>query len=327
MGKLDQIAFARYAAIAVVALASAAGSAQTYPTKPIRFVIGFAPGGASDIVSRIIGEKLAESLGQPVVIDNRPAATGSAAAGLVAKSPADGYTMLCAATSTLAVNPSLYSRLPYDSLRDFSPVAQFVSMPNLLVVNPAVPARTVSELINLARAEGGKLAYASAGVASSNHMAAELFNHMTRIKMVHVPYKGGGPAVTALLGNEVPVLFATIVSVVPHVKSGRLRPLGLTGSIRSPTLPDVPTIAEAGVPGYESTIWYGAVLPAGAPKPVVARLNAEIGKILNLADVRARFIALGAEPVVRTADEFTQYIRAEMKKWDSVVKQAGIRAE
>jgi tripartite-type tricarboxylate transporter receptor subunit TctC len=302
-------------------------TAQPYPNKPIRFVLGYAPGGASDVVSRIVGTRLADALGQPVVIDNRPAAAGSAAAGMVARTPADGYTMMLAATSTLAVNPSMYKNLPYDSLRDFTYVANFVSMPNLLVVNPNIAAKSVPELIALAKAEDGRLTYASAGIGSSNHFTAELFNYMARVRMTHIPYKGGGPAMVDVAGGQVALLFATIVSAIPHVKAGRLRPLGVTSAQRSPSMPEVPTIAEAGLPGYESTIWYGTVLPAGAPAAIVDRLSSEIEKLLKTQDVKERFHALGAEVLFMTPARFTQYVRAEIKKWSVVVRETGMRAD
>jgi len=305
----------------------AAAAAQPYPSKPIRFVLGYAPGGASDIVARIVGTPLSDALGQPVVIDNRPAAAGSAAAGMVARTPPDGYTMMLAATSTLAVNPSMYKSLPYDSLRDFAYVANFVAMPNLLVVNPKVAAKSVPDLIALARAEGGRLTYASAGIGSSNHFTAELFNYLAKVKMTHVPYKGGGPAMVDVASGQVALVFATIVSAIPHVKAGRLRPLGVTSANRSPSMPDVPTIAEAGLPGYESTIWYGVVLPAGPPQPVVARLSSEIEKILNTQEVKDRFHALGADVLFMTPERFTQYVRAEIKKWSVVVQATGMRAD
>ena len=279
------------------------------------------------MVSRIVGTRLSEALGQPVVIDNRPAAAGSAAAGMVARTPADGYTIMLAATSTLAVNPSMYKNLPYDSLRDFTYLANFVSMPNLLVVNPNVAAKTVPELIALARAEEGRLTYASAGIGSSNHFTAELFNYMAKVKMTHIPYKGGGPALVDVAGGQVASIFATIVSVIPHIKANRVRSLGVTSGKRSAILPDVPTISEAGLPGYESSIWYGVVLPANAPAAVVSKLDGEIDKLLKTADVRERFQALGADVMYMGPAEFTQYVRAEIKKWNVVVRATGMRAD
>lgn len=302
-------------------------AAQPYPSKPIRFVLGYSPGGASDVVARIVGTRLSDALGQPVVIDNRPAAAGSAAAGMVARTPADGYTLMLAATSTLAVNPSMYKSLPYDSLKDFTYLANFVSMPNLLVVNPNIAVKSVPELIALAKAEDGRLTYASAGIGSSNHFTAELFNYMAKVRMTHIPYKGGGPALVDVAGGQVAVIFATIVSAIPLAKSGRLRPLGVTSANRSPSMPDVPTIAEAGLPGYESTIWYGMVMPAGAPRPIVARLSSEIEKLLKTQDVKDRFQTLGAEIMYLPPERFEQYVRAEIKKWSIVVKETGMRAD
>ena len=318
---------ASIALVALTAISAGNAHAQSYPSKPIRFVLGYAPGGASDVVSRIVGTRLSEALGQPVVIDNRPAAAGSAAAGMVARTPADGYTIMLAATSTLAVNPSMYKNLPYDSLRDFTYLANFVSMPNLLVVNPNVAAKTVPELIALARAEEGRLTYASAGIGSSNHFTAELFNYMAKVKMTHIPYKGGGPALVDVAGGQVASIFATIVSVIPHIKANRVRSLGVTSGKRSAILPDVPTISEAGLPGYESSIWYGVVLPANAPAAVVSKLDGEIDKLLKTADVRERFQALGADVMYMGPAEFTQYVRAEIKKWNVVVRATGMRAD
>ncbi len=315
------------AAFASYPLAHENADAQTYPNRPIRFVIGYAPGGASDIVSRIVGTRLSDALGQSIVIDNRPAAAGSAAAGMVARTAPDGYTLMLAATSTLTVNPSMYRNLPYDTLRDFTFVANFVSMPNLLVVHPNVAAKSVTDLIALARSEAGRLTYASAGIGSSNHIAAELFNHMGKVKMTHVPYKGGGPALIDLTGGQVSLLFATIVSAIPHVKSARLRPLGVTSAARSPSMPEVPTIAEAGLPGYDFTIWYGAVLPAGAPRPIVDRLSGEVEKLLTIPEVKERFLALGADILYMPPDKFRQYVAAEIRKWAIVVKETGMRPD
>ncbi len=306
---------------------AASAAAQNYPNKPIRLIVGYSAGGGTDVIARIVGLRLSEVLGQPIVVDNRPAAAGSAAAGLVARSPADGYTLFVAATSTLAVNPSLYKNLPYDTAKDFTPVAQIVSMPNLLVVTPSLPAASVAELIALAKAERGKLTYASGGVGSSNHFTAELFNYMAGVKMTHIPYKGGGPAMVDVASGQVAIFFSTIASAMPQVKSGRLRALGVTSARRSQSLPEVQTIAEGGLPGYESTIWYGALLPAHAPKDIVVRLNAEIVKILKTAEIRQKFLALGADTVITTPEQFTQYIRTEIIKWDKVVKDAGISAE
>ena len=306
---------------------AASAAAQNYPNKPIRLIVGYSAGGGTDVIARIVGLRLSEVLGQPIVVDNRPAAAGSAAAGLVARSPADGYTLFVAATSTLAVTPSLYKNLPYDTAKDFTPVAQIVSMPNLLVVTPSLPAASVAELIALAKAERGKLTYASGGVGSSNHFTAELFNYMAGVKMTHIPYKGGGPAMVDVASGQVAIFFSTIASAMPQVKSGRLRALGVTSARRSQSLPEVPTIAEGGLPGYESTIWYGALLPAHAPKDIVVRLNAEIVKILKTAEIRQKFLALGADTVITTPEQFTQYIRTEIIKWDKVVKDAGISAE
>jgi len=295
--------------------------AQSYPAKPIRFVVGFTAGGASDITSRIIGQKLTEHLGQAVIIDNRAGASGTIAGGIVAKAPPDGYTLLSGATSILAINPALYAKLDYDSLRDFAPVSQTVSMPQLLVVHPSVKATTLKELLALAKAKPGELNYSSSGTGSSSHLAMELLKYMTGINVVHVPFKGSGQAMPNLLAGQVQLVFDPMPSSLPHVKSGRLRAIAISTATRSPAIPELPTVAEAGVPGYESSLWYGVLLPAQTPSAVVAKLNQTINAILREAEVGERFAALGAEPRGGTSAEFGAYIGTE------VIKAVGIRAD
>ena len=301
--------------------------AQSYPTKPIRFVVGFTAGGASDITSRIIGQKLTEHLGQPVIIDNRAGASGTIAGGIVAKAPPDGYTLLSGATSILAINPALYAKLDYDSLRDFAPVSQTVSMPQLLVVHPSVKATTLKELLALAKAKPGELNYSSSGTGSSSHLAMELLKYMTGLNVVHVPFKGSGQAMPNLLAGQVQLVFDPMPSSLPHVKSGRLRAIAISTATRSPAIPELPTVAEAGVPGYESSLWYGVLLPAQTPSAVVAKLNQTINAILREAEVGERFAALGAEPRGGTSAEFGAYIGTEVRKWGKVIKAVGIRAD
>jgi len=301
--------------------------AQSYPTKPIRFVVGFTAGGASDITSRIIGQKLTEHLGQPVIIDNRAGASGTIAGGIVAKAPADGYTLLSGATSILAINPAIYAKLDYDPLRDFVPVSQTVSMPQLLVVHPSVKATTLKELIALAKAKPGELNYSSSGTGSSSHLAMELLKYMTGINVVHVPFKGSGQAMPNLLAGQVQLVFDPMPSSLPHVKSGRLRAIAISTATRSPAVPELPTVAESGVPGYEISLWYGVLLPAHTAPATVARLNQTINAILRETDVGERFAGLGADPRGGTSAEFRQYISAEVIKWGKVIKAIGIRAD
>jgi tripartite-type tricarboxylate transporter receptor subunit TctC len=302
-------------------------SAQAYPTKPLRILVGFSPGGASDITTRIVGQKLAEAFGQPVVTDNRAGASGAIAARIVAQSAPDGYTLLSGATSILAINPAMMSKLGYDSVRDFTPVSQTVSMPQLLVVHPSVKANTLKELIALAKARPGELNYSSSGSGSSSHLAVELLKTMTGINLVHVPFKGSGQSMPALLAGQVQMIFDPIPTSLPHVKTGKLRALVISTAKRSPAIPELPTAAEAGVPGYESSLWYGLLLPAGAPAGLVARLNKVVNDGLRAPDLVERFAALGAEPVGSTEDAFNKTIIEEVAKWGRVIKSAGIRGE
>ena len=312
-----------FIACAVASLAHAQG----YPAKPIRYVVGFTAGGASDITSRIIGQKLSEHLGQPVIIDNRAGASGTIAAGIVAKAPPDGYTLLSGATSILAINPGLYKKLDYDSLRDFAPVSQTVSMPQLLVVHPGVKAATLKELLALAKARPGELNYSSSGSGSSSHMAMELLKSMAGINVVHVPFKGSGQAMPALLAGQLQLVFDPMPSSLPHVKAGRLRAIAISTAKRSPAIQDLPTVAESGVPGYESSLWYGVLLPARTPPAIVAKLNQTINAILREPDVLERFAGLGAEPLGNSSAEFGKYIASEVVKWGKVIKAVGIQAE
>ncbi len=295
--------------------------------KPIRFVVGFTAGGASDITARIVGQKLTEHLGQPVIIDNRPGASGTIAGGIVAKAPPDGYTLLAGATSILAINPALYKKLDYDPLRDFAPVSQTVSMPQLLVVHPSVKAATLKELLVLARAKPGELNYSSSGTGSSSHLAMELLKYMTGIDVVHVPFKGSGQAMPNLLAGQVQLVFDPMPTALPHVKSGRLRAIAISTATRSPAIPDVPTVAQAGVPGYESSLWYGVLLPSRTPAEIVAKLNLTVNALLREAEVGERFAALGAEPLGGSSADFGKYIGVEAIKWGKVIKAVGMRAD
>jgi tripartite-type tricarboxylate transporter receptor subunit TctC len=309
------------------AMLAAAAPAQPYPGKPLRILVGFSPGGASDITTRIIGQKLGEAFGQPVIIDNRAGASGAIAARIVAQSAADGYTLLSGATSILAINPAMMAKPGYDSIRDFTPVSQTVSMPQLLVVHPSVKAGTLKELIALAKARPGELNYSSSGSGSSSHLATELLKFMTGISLVHVPFKGSGQSMPALLAGQVQLIFDPIPTSLPHVKAGKLRALAISTAKRSPAIPELPTAAEAGVAGYESSLWYGLLLPAAASPAVVAKLNQAVNDGLRAPDLVERFATLGAEPVGSTASAFGKTIAEEIIKWGRVIKSAGIRSE
>ena len=298
-------------------------SAQNYPNKPIRFIVPFAPGGIADVVARIITPKLSESLGQPIVIDNRGGAGGTLGTDIAAKSLPDGYTFVVPAASH-TTTPSLYSKLSFDPVKDFVAVAQVVSAPWALVVHPSVQAKSVKEFIELAKSKPGQLNFGSAGNGSSNHLAGELFNIMAGVKTVHVPYKGSGPAMVDLLGGHLSFMFDAINTSIEHIQAGNLRPLAVSTLKRSRIAPDLPTISESGVPGYESATWIGILAPAGTPKEIVTRLNNEIVKVLKLPEIRDRLSKQGTEPVGSTPEEFDKFVKAEIAKWAKVIKDAGI---
>ena len=313
---------------AALALVAATGiHAAEYPAKPIRFVIAFPPGGASDVLTRLVGGRLSESLGQSLVYDNRPGAGGNIAGEIVAKSPPDGYTLLMGNNAILATNASLYKNMGFDPVKDLAPVVLLASQPNILVVHPSLPVKSVKELVALARARPGQLNYASSGSGLAAHLAGEMFKSMTGTSMVHIPYKGAGPALIDMLAGQCQVMFATALSVQPHLKSGRLRPLAVTTAKRSPSMPDLLTVAEAGVPGFEATTWHGVVAPAGTPQPVIGRLNSEINKVLQMPDVRERLTTQGAEVIGGTPKEFADYIKAEIPRWAKVIRDSGARAD
>jgi len=293
----------------------------------MRFLVGFTPGGASDITTRIIGQKLNENFGQPVIIDNRAGASGAIAARIVAQAAPDGHTLLSGATSILAINPALSARLDYDPVRDFAPVSQTVSMPQLLVAHPSVKATNLRELIALAKARPGELNYSSSGSGSSSHLAVELLKFMTGINLVHVPFKGSGQSMPALLAGQVQLIFDPMPTSLPHVKAGRLRALAISTAKRSPAIPELPTVAESGVPGYESSLWYGVLVPTATPGTIVTRLNKALNDVLRTPDLVERFAALGAEPLGSSPAAFGKYIREEIAKWDKVIKGTGIKAE
>jgi tripartite-type tricarboxylate transporter receptor subunit TctC len=313
-------------AIVVLLALSFSAEAQTYPAKPIRIVVPFAPGGGADIIARILGQKMTESWGQQVVVDNRAGASGNIGAELVAKSAPDGYTLLMA-SSALAINPSVYKSVPYDALKDFAPITQPGLLPNILVVHPSLPVKTVKDLVALSKSRPGQLSYASAGAGTGTHLAAEMFKLMAGVNMVHVPYKGGGALISDLLGGHVVLTFATLPSVMPYIKAGRLRPIAMTTSKRWPGLPGVPTIAESGFAGFEISTWIGLLAPAGSPREAINKLHGEVVRILKLPDVRGRFEELGIEPVGDTPEQFAQYIKGELAKYAKIAKQSGARVD
>lgn len=314
--------------IAGLAVCAASGAlAQSYPAKPLRFVVPFAAGGGSDLVARTVAAKLTEALGQPVVVDNRAGAAGSIGADIAAKSPPDGHTLLLGSNGPLAINPSLYAKLPYDASRDFAPVSLVTIMPFVLVVHPALPVRTVKELIALAKSKPGQLNYGSPGNGSTTHLANELLKSMTGTSITHVPYKGVAPAATDLISGQVQMMSGDLSTLLPHVRSGRMRALAVTAARRSSLLPNVPTVAEAGVPGYEASGWFGVLVPAGTPQPIVTRLNSAIVKGLESSDSRERLAALGGEVAGDTPEHFAAHIRTEAAKWSKLIRTLGLKNE
>ena len=311
--------------VAAVVVASAA-HAQTYPAKPIRLVVGFPAGGPTDIVSRTLAPKLTEALGQAVVVDNRAGAGGVIATEQVAKSPPDGYTLLMGTIGGIAVSMSLHPNRGYDTLRDFAPITQAVTVTNLLVVHPTVPAKTVKELLAIARSKPGRLNYASSGNGTVTHLAGELLKLMGKVDIVHVPFKGGAPALTAVISGEVDMSYENSLVVTPHVKAGKVKALAVTGSKRSRLLPELPTIAET-LPGYNASGWYGLFAPAATPKAVIARLHTEAAKALRLPDVVRTLSSQGAEPVGNTPEEFSAFVKSEIEKWANLVKVAKMKTD
>ncbi|HEX2825195.1 MAG TPA: tripartite tricarboxylate transporter substrate binding protein [Burkholderiales bacterium] len=299
---------------------------SAYPDKPIRIIVPQSAGGSTDLAARVVTQRLGDALGQTIVVDNRPGAGSLNGTETVAKAQPDGYTLLAVAAS-FTINPSLHDRLPFDPIRDFLPITRFAALPHILVVHPTLPVKSVKELIALAKARPGELNYASSGVATSTHLATELFKHMTGIDMVQVPFKGGAPGMVGLLSGQVQLYFATISTALPHVKSGKIRALAVTTAKRSVVAPEYPTIAEAGVPGYEHASWVGLLAPAKTPAPVIAKLNGESVKIVHTAEVKSTFLREGLEPVGDTPAQFAAVVKQEVAKWKKVVKAAGIKPQ
>jgi len=315
------------AALPLLMLAAGSISAADYPVRPIRFVLGFAPGGASDTMARTVATRLSEGLGQPVVVDNRAGAGGNIAAEIVARSAPDGYTMLLGNNGILAINVSLYPKIGFDPVKDFAPVVLIASQPNILVVNPSVPANSVKELVALAKSKPGQLNYASPGAGTTGHLAADLFKSMAGVNFVVVPFKGGGPAVLAVLTGECQFIFATALSVQPQIKAGKVRALAVTTARRSPSFPELPTVAEAGVPGFDAITWHGVVVPARTPQAVIARLNREFNKLLQTADMRERLMTLGSDIIGGEPKQLTDLMRVEIPRWAKVIRESGARPE
>ncbi|HEV2008170.1 MAG TPA: tripartite tricarboxylate transporter substrate binding protein [Burkholderiales bacterium] len=303
------------------------GFAQSYPTKPIRFIVPFAPGGSTDTLARTVGQKLSDALGQQVVVDNRSGGNGNIGMEIVARAAPDGHTIVLGYIANLGIGPSVFAKLPFDPVKDYAPITQLAASPNIFVTHPSVPAKSFKEFIAYAKANPNKINYASAAVASLGHLAGELLNASAGISMQHVPYKGSGQAVIDLLAGQVQVMFSGMSSVMPHLKTGKLRPLAVTGAQRSPAAPEVPTIAESGFPGFEATAWYGVLAPAGTPQRVVIRLHDEIVRVLKMPDVKERLENVGFELVGGTPEAFGAYIKTEIQKWAKVVKASGIKPE
>ena len=310
---------------ALAVCASQVDAQTAYPARPIRFIVANAPGGGLDVTARLVNPTISAALGQQLIIDNRAGATGSVAAELTAKSAPDGYTMMIGAIGNLAVNPHIYKGLGYDPMKDFAPVTFAVSGSNVLVVHPSVPVKTVQELVVLARSKPGELTYGSSGSGNAGHLAAELLQSMAKIKMIHVPYKGGAPAMTALLSNQVQMVFASPSTAIPQVKSGKMKGLAVTTLKRSLMLPDLPTIAEAGFPGYDTDNWYGIVVAAKTPRPIVERLNREFGRALVVPEIKEALLRQGLESAPGTPEAFGTYMRSEYQKWGRVIREAGIQ--
>ena len=313
--------------VALFALAAGPLFAQDYPNKPILLVVPFAPGGSSDFLSRLIGAKLTEAWKQQVVVESRPGGAGNIAMDAVQRAKPDGYTLILGHVGTLAVNPAMFAKLPYDPIKGFVPVSMIATVPSLLVVNPSVPAKDFKEFLALAKAKPGTLYYGSAGNGSSGHLAMEYLKQAAHIDLAHVPYKGTGPMVTDLLGGQTQATFTGATPLIPHIKQGKLRPIAVGSAKRIPALPDVPTVAEAGIPGFETSQWYGILAPAGTPDAIVRKLSAEINRILKSPEVVERMTADGSVPQGSTPEEFAKFIAAEQKRWGQVVKAANIKPD
>ena len=321
--KLGRIASRVVLAMATICAVAPVYAQSRYPTKTIRLIVPFPPGGGNDILGRLVASRLSERLGETVIIDNRGGANGLVGTELAVRALPDGHTLLMGAVSTISINPVFYPKLQFDILKDLAPVSLIAVTPSMLVIHANLPAKSVSDLIALARAKPGLLAFGSAGTGSSAHLAGELLNMMAKVKLLHVPYKGTGPAVTDVVAGHIAMIISNIPSVLPMVQAEKLRALAVTSTKRSPIVPDLPTVIESGLPGYEVEVWYGILAPAGTPKTVIARLNSELKAVLAQDDVKAKLAALGADPLTGSPEAFSQRIRADMAKWGRVIKVSG----
>ena len=313
-------------AAALAALPMAA-SAQGYPSKPIRFVVPYPPGGPLDTIARLLGQKVSEGVKQPVIVENKPGAGGNIGADFVAKSLADGHTILMGAVATHAINPTLYARIPYDPVRDFAPITQVASTPNVLVVNPSLPVSSVAELITHAKANPGKLNFGSGSTGSAGHLAGELFNSLAGVQMAHIPYKGAAPAMQDLIGGQIHLMFDNLASSLTQVRAGRVKALAVTTAKRSSLAPELPTVAESGLAGFDISTWFGIFAPAGTPREAITRLHTEFTRALAAPDVREKMLNMGAEPVGNSPAEFAAFIRVEAEKYARVIKASGARVD
>jgi tripartite-type tricarboxylate transporter receptor subunit TctC len=326
MKRLTVPALAVALSLVQLALVGAAAGQPAYPAKPIRFIVPFPPGGSTDPMARMAGGKLAERLGQAVVVDNRPGASGIVGTEVVAKAAPDGYTILLG-SAPFAINAALVRKLPYDPIKDFDPVATIAQSRQILVLHPAVPARTLKEFIALVRSRPGQLNYATSGTGNLNHLAGELFNSMAGVKMAHVPYKGGGPAITDVVAGQVELTFQVPISVLPHIASGKLKPIAITGDARVGALPQVPTFAEAGLPGFDLAGWTGILVPAGTPRPVVERIASELAKIIAQPEVHQQLVKQGMEPLILSPEQFAAKLKRDIAKFSAIIKAADIRLD
>ena len=320
------LACAAMPAEAATARARGKPAATEYPARPIRFVVTFPPGGGTDVLARLLGAEMTVVLGQQVIIDNRPGASGNIGAEIVAKAQPDGYTLLMV-NSTFAINASVFTRLPFDTLADFAPVIMVASVPSVLAVNPRLPVKSVKELIGYARAHSGKLAYASCGSGTPQHLAGELFKSMSRIDLTHVPYKGCAPALLDVLAGQVDVSFNTVANTMPHVRTGKLRALGVTSGRKYPPVPELPTIAEAGLPGYDVDQWFGVLAPAGTPRPVIARLNTTLAAVVQRPDIHDKLLQQSFEPLTSTPERFGAVIKSDVARWQKLVRDLGLKVD
>jgi len=326
MNPFRSLALVACSAFALLGAPSALAQAP-FPTKPVRLVVPFPAGGTTDILARAAAQKLSETLGQQVIVDNRPGAGGNIGAELVAKAPADGYTLLMGTVGTHAINPSLYAKMPYDHVKDFAPVILVAGVPNVLVVNPDLPFKTVADVVAYAKANPGKLNFASSGSGTSIHLSGELFKVMAGVQMTHVPYKGSAPALTDLIGGQVQLMFDNLPSALPQIKGGKLRAVAVTSTTRAAALPDVPTVAESGLPGFESSSWFGILAPAGTPKDIIAKINTDVQKWLSTPEAKEKLLGQGAIAAGGSPDEFAKHIQAETAKWAKVVKESGAKVD